>query len=71
MVQWCTWHPCKVPIWRSEAPPSDHLQIGVNDISFALDEDNPRGTYRLEVEVCETTASRCVKLAHAFVLRSG
>jgi hypothetical protein len=59
----------EVPIWRAEAPPTEHLQIGVNDFSFSLDEEEATGTHRLEAEVCDTATSRCVKLAHPFVLR--
>jgi hypothetical protein len=60
----------QVPIWRTEAPPSDHLQLGVNDLSFSIDEEEPTGNHRLEAQVCDTATSRCVQLAHPFVLRS-
>lgn len=60
-----------VPIWRGPVPPPDHLQIGVNDISFALDRDNPPGDYRLEATVCDAATGLCVELVHPFLLRPG
>jgi hypothetical protein len=59
----------ELPIWEGKAPPADHLQLGVNDISFSIDREEPTGTYQLEAEVCDVVTSRCVTLAHRFVLR--
>ena len=59
-----------VPIWRDAALPRDHVQLGAKDLSFAIDEAEPTGVYRLEANVCDTATGRCVALVHPFELRS-
>jgi hypothetical protein len=61
----------EMPVWRGQALPADHLQLGVNEISFSIDKEEPTGTYQLEAEVCDAATSRCVSLVHRFVLRPG
>lgn len=60
----------QVPIWRAEAQPEDHLQLGINDLSFSMDAAETPGAYRLQAEVCDVATGRCVRLAHPFALRS-
>ncbi len=58
-----------LPLWRGEAPPGGHLQIGMNNVSFSLDADEPRGDWTIEARVCEDGRDRCVDLRHDFVVR--
>ncbi len=57
-----------VPIWRGEAPPAGHLQIGSNNMSFALDSDEPAGAWSVKATVCDVGAQQCVDLDHPFSL---
>lgn len=54
-------------LWNSSAKPEDHLQLGMNNISFRMREE-PLGTYRVEADVCDVASSRCVTVTHPFEL---
>lgn len=55
-------------VWSQQAQAPDHLHIGVNNTFLTLEDPMPAGIYRLEAEVCDVTAGRCVELTHPFEL---
>lgn len=57
-----------VQIWRHQAPPQYHLQIGTNNISFSMDDESKIGQYTVEAKVCDQVSNRCSVLRHPIEL---
>jgi len=58
-------------VFDGEAPPSGHLQLGDRGATLELAAGEPRGAYRVEAEVCDRVANRCVSLVHPISLVDG
>ncbi|MCB9377485.1 MAG: hypothetical protein H6511_01800 [Holophagales bacterium] len=58
-------------VYDGEAPPVGHLQLGDCGATLELAAGEPPGAYRVEADVCDRVADRCVSLAHPIVLIDG
>jgi len=58
-------------VFEGEAPPVGHLQLGDRGATLELAAGEPHGRYRVEAEVCDRVANRCVSLVHLIALIDG
>lgn len=57
-------------LWQGPPPPTDHLQIGMQNLSWSFDQDAKPGKYLIEASICDQAGTRCLKLSHPFELLS-
>jgi hypothetical protein len=58
-------------LWEGPRPRAGNLQIGVTNLSAALDAREPLGRYTVRAEVCDRIMNRCVDLEHPLHLIDG
>lgn len=51
-------------VWHKPPPPAGHFQLTDRPVAVGFAASEPEGTYRVQAEVCDRVAERCVELVH-------
>lgn len=59
------------PLWDEAPPPTGHLQLGISQLAFEIEPDDPFGEYRIETRVRDLVALRTVTLVRSIAVVQG